>query len=117
MSEHLYGGKRFDAQKLSRDGAWSVKCLDEPDVSEDGIDYTDWPSDEDVSKWIGVPVRFQDVGDDPEYVECIFYAVCPYCGSKEIEGTDNVDSFGSQPMVCLVCEKEFIASITEGDHG
>lgn len=49
----------------------SVVCL-EPSQDDDGIDYTDWPSNRQISEEVGVGVRFACPGDDPDYPESIY---------------------------------------------
>jgi len=70
-------GHNWEVTELG-DGVYSVVCLD-PDISSnsfpplDGIDYTRWPKDSEVSEWVGKKVRFGDAGDHPDHPEGIYY--------------------------------------------
>lgn len=68
---HTYEGHEYEVAELSREGAYSVICLD-PEFGEDDIDYTPWPDTDVVSEWIGKPVGLPDAGDSPRGVEAIY---------------------------------------------
>lgn len=53
------------------DGSYSVVCAD-PAIDDEGIDRSDWPTAADVSDWVGVAVRYYDVGESAEGVEAIY---------------------------------------------
>lgn len=65
------------------EGSYSLLCLDpvySQGVDSDGNPYDDcdvsqWPSDAELSAIVGVPVKFFDGGDHPDYPEGIFHAV------------------------------------------
>jgi len=51
----------------------SVQAL-VPAIDEDGIDQTRWPKDDQVSEWVGKPVKLFDAGDANDFPEAIYDA-------------------------------------------
>lgn len=65
-----HNGHAWEIARLG-EGRYSVICLN-PAIDDEGIDQTTWPSDAQVSTWIGHTVRFSDGGDSPRGVESIY---------------------------------------------
>lgn len=73
-------GHRWRWTELS-EGSYSLLCLD-PAYSQgtdndgnsfDDVDVSQWPTDDELSAIVGVPVKFVDGGDHPDFPEGIFH--------------------------------------------
>ena len=63
---------------------WHYRWLDEertrlsvlqynPDRDGSGNDQTEWPTDVEIGRACGAPVKFSDAGDHPDAVEAIYH--------------------------------------------
>jgi hypothetical protein len=70
-----HAGGTFTADWLNADR--TRLSITTPDVVEDanGVDRTDWPTDEQVSRLVGMEVQFHDSGDNPKLAEAIYHTV------------------------------------------
>lgn len=56
------------------DAGLSVLHRDEPDLNEEGIDYTEWPTEEEISAQVGCKVVLVDAINEGES-ECLYRQV------------------------------------------
>ena len=69
---YQYKENSFDMEWLNAEKTrLSVICAD-PVFDSNGIDQTQWPSDKQISEFIGKTVEFKDIGDSNDGVEGIF---------------------------------------------